>query len=695
MTPSTLRGRGIRPALLCLLQLTGGGVAAQNSYFDMPLVELLNLQTTSVSRKSQSVSESAAAVFVITEEDLRRSGVTHVADALRMVPGVQVAQIDASKWAVTARGFNNRFANKLLVMVDGRSVYSPLFSGVYWDVQDLVLEDVERIEVIRGPGATLWGANAVNGVINIVTKFARDTHGGLVSAAAGNQERGTVSVRQGGVLGSTGDYRLYAKFFHRDGNHSEQLDGDSADGWQSGRLGFRLEHSPDWANTLSVQGEYYDGRAGETSRVFAVTPPYEWLQDREQQMSGGHLLTRWSHDLSDVRGLSLQLYYDRSDRRTGLFSQTHDTLDLDLQLWDRHRAGHDLLFGLGYRFTADDYDAPGTDLVIPAMRLLPEDRRDQLFSAFVQDDIELLDEQLILTVGCKFEHNDYTGFEYQPNLRLLWRPDERQSVWVSATRAVSTPSRWQHDGVLDTYVEGPDSGLNPLPLPVLFRLDGNRQVDSEILQAFEAGYRMQVSETFSFDAAIYYNRYDGLLSADFGGFHCDTGDALPGCLLATPATQYVLWDNIADNASRGHSKGLELAADWRPHYQWRLQTAYSLLQMAISTPDDHWAMAPQISNPEQQLSLRLAYNPRHNLDVDLWLRYVDPIQVYADLNEVGIPAYTELDLRLAWRPSDDVELSLVGRNLLHGSHPEFRSDTNDLPLIDIERSIHGKVTWRF
>lgn len=693
--PSLACTRQSNKSALCLgflFVLTAGLAWGRESdeFFDMPLGELLTLETTLVSKKSQPISQSAAAVFVITAEDIRRSGVTSIPESLRMVPGLQVARIDGNKWAISARGFNGRFANKLLVMIDGRSVYTPLFSGVYWDVQDTVLEDVERIEVIRGPGSTLWGANAVNGVINIVTRSAADTQGGLLSAGLGSQDKGTLSLRHGGALEDLGHYRVYGKFFDRGGNRIEATGEAADDSWRAGRAGFRMDLQTREAGSVTLQGDYYDGDSGESSDVDLVVPPYHVLEEHTQKVSGGNLLARWQRDVSEQTDFSLQGYYDRTRRDWRYIDETRDTLDLDFQLRTQHLSGHDLLFGLGYRYSADDTRGTSLGLVDPASR------RDHLYSAFIQDDIELSPDTLTLTLGSKFEHNDYTGFEYQPNVRLLWNPDERQSLWVSASRAVSIPSRIYHDGEVAGDQNAPGEDGNPLPVPMAVRLMGDRRVEAERLMAYELGYRVQPVDTLNLDFALYYNDYGKLISARLNAPACQPGgDAFPLCLFLPPTPSHVEQPVTADSVTSGHSYGFEMAADWRMHYQWRLQAAYTHQQMHLSTPEGSTPFYLEGSNPRHQLSLRVSYDPRSDIDLDLWGRYVDELPEMLGSSSKRIDSYLELDLRIAWRPQRDLELSVTGRNLLDSRHAEYFSDLSDLPLIGIERSVFGKLEWRF
>ncbi|NQT41038.1 MAG: TonB-dependent receptor, partial [Planctomycetes bacterium] len=437
------------------------GSTATTNILDMDLDQLaatdvvvsaLDVEVTSVSKQESTVGRSPAAIFVITQEMIRRSGVTSVPEALRMAPGLEVARISSHSWAITARGFNNdRYANKLLVLIDGRTVYTPQFSGVYWDVQDLLLEDVERIEVIRGPGGTLWGANAVNGVINILTKKAKDTQGLLVTAGGGTEDSAITGIRYGGKVGDGLNWRVYGKFFERDGsfpvagNYPANSGMDSAhDDWRVGRGGFRLdwELDPCRRDVITVQGDYYGGTESKIRQITTRDPPdYTEFLNQRIDLAGANVLTRWTHAVNKESDLALQFYYDRTFRDTGISQSEINTLDIDFQhrfpLARRHR----VIWGAEYRQVHDDLVpfAFGIDFV-------PHERTTQVFSMFVQDEITLVDERLFLTVGSKFENNTYSDFEYQPSARVLYTPTPRQAAWAAASRAVRTPARFDHDG---------------------------------------------------------------------------------------------------------------------------------------------------------------------------------------------------------------------------------------------------------
>jgi len=630
---------------------------------NLTLEDLMSLEVTSASRKSQSLANTAAAVFVITQDDIRRSGVTSIPDALRMVPGITVAKINSSSWAVTARGFNGLFARKLLVLIDGRCVYSPLFSGVFWDVQDTLLEDIERIEVIRGPGATIWGANAVNGVINIITKNASDTTGGLVVGEAGNYDRGTVGVRYGTALGEWGSVRAYGKYFNRSELKTESnLAAD--DGWDQARGGFRLD-GKSGADSFTLQGDIYGGTERETFNVPDLnSPSFSSNSTNDTKVGGGNILSRWTHSLADDSEVSLQLYYDRTLRDIpGFLNEQCNTFDADLL--HRFQVGkiHDIVWGGGYRYTEDDNTAT------QYLTLNPENRGDNLYSAFIQDDITVVQEKVHLIIGSKFEHNDYTGFEVQPSARILWTPNEKITFWSSVSRAVHTPSHGESDvrleqSIVPIPIQTP-GGVQTVPMPNIIQGPGN--LLAEEVMAYEAGVRVQPREKLSIDMAGFYNKYNRLV-----GYNTE---------FPTASQPFIL--NLLQNNLKGETFGGELAADWRVFNPWRLALAYSYITTSASAGD---------TPPAHQASLRSQLNITENLEFDLWGRYVDQCKDYLSNNVAG---YLTLDARLGWRPVKRLEVSLVGRNLLHQRQQEYRPEFLQIIPSGVGREVYGKVTWNF
>ena len=640
---------------------------------DLSLEELMNIEVTSVARREQTMASAPAAIFAITQDDLRRSGVTSLPEALRMVPGLAVGRVDAYSWAISSRGFNDPFANKLLVLIDGRSVYTPLFSGVYWDVQDTPLEDIERIEVVRGPGATLWGANAVNGVINIITKSAKQTQGGLVSVGAGTEEQGFGVVRYGGKFSDDAYFRVYAKYFNRDS--SVLPDGNPAnDRWNMARGGFRSDWEPSTQNQLTLQGDVYSGTLDFTGNAALLAFPYSQQVADHIRVDGGNLLGRWSHSYSDRSDLKLQFYYDRTRRESFYLREERNTFDADLQHRFPLGSRHDVIWGAGYRISSDRIRDSFPITWLPASRTA------QLFSAFVQDEVALVPDRLKLTFGSKFEHNDYTGFEIQPNARIFYTPHHRHAVWASVSRSVRTPSRADHNVRLNDRVFPTGTPSDPVEILSIF---GDSAFRSEELLAYELGYRVQPHDRVSLDLAAFYNQYDRLRTAEFVGV--DIGD--PN------------YANVADvihlklgNLARGETYGGELAANLQLAEWWRWRAAYTYLQVQIHTKsgsNDVDAERDEGTSPHHQISLRSSLDLPQNLQLDCMARYVELLPLF------GAHSYVSMDVRLGWNPKPNLEFSVVGQNLLDDRNGEFAPTVVSTQRTEVPRSFYGKVTWRF
>ncbi|MFP7755626.1 TonB-dependent receptor plug domain-containing protein [Thermodesulfobacteriota bacterium B35] len=677
--------RGI-PYIFTMVALLGIAVPALaatsvEEYMDLPLEDLLSLQVVSVSKKKQRLSEVASAVFVITAEDIRRSGVTSIPEALRMAPGIHVARIDANKWVITSRGFGSQFSNKLLVMIDGRTVYSPSYSGVYWDAQDTMLEDIDRIEVIRGPGASVWGANAVNGVINIITRQAAATPGGLAVAGGGNEERAFAALRYGSSLGERTDGRIYLKYTNRDDSWSPEFGDDAGDHWQRLSAGFRVDGHVGTGEQWTLQGDAYtadehqlvnlwkdpDDPASSVYGPFFLEPAVPDAFDS----SGMNLLGKWDHRISDTAAASLQVYYDHTRRSEVFITQTHDTLDLDFQHQFQPLPDHDLIWGLGYRLVRDDFDNSFM------VSFLPDSRSLNLLSAFLQDEIQLLPDTLRLILGSKFEHNDYTGFEVQPTARLVWRVNGQTTFWGAVSRAVRTPSRLEADSSIISQI----FSLPPDFTPTVSRVHGNDDFTSEDLIAWELGYRVQPRDNISLDISMFYNDYDNLQTFE------QVDPTMP------------LADSVFGNRMSARTWGLEMSLDWRPLEWWRLQGNYSFLDVSASLDDDSrdLSTSDQVvegSSPKHQFSLRSMMDLGHGFCLDLWLYHIGELEKSSYSWTGLVPGYTSFNARLAWRPVDRVEISLVGQNLNHGRHLEFIGE-NLYQETEVERSLYAMVRLNF
>ncbi len=645
--------------ILFLISWPTSEVSANSDFTDLSLEQLMQIEVTSAAKKTQPLAQAATAIYVISNEDIRRSGVTSIPEALRMAPGVQVAHIDQNKWAISIRGFNQLFSDKLLVLIDGRTIYNALFSGIFWDIQDTLLEDIERIEVIRGPGAALWGANAVNGVINIITKNTEETRGVLASITAGSEEKLTSSLRFGGNLGTKGNYRIYGKYLDRD----TFVDRTGADAWDDHdllRCGFRVDLQANANQALTIQGDIYDGTSDGQVTYPTLQPFYSQTEEGDMNVDGGNLLTRYEHHFDNNSELSLQAYYNLNNRDMFIGDIKMETIDIDLQHRFNWGDNQEITWGLGYRYIEHDVSLYQPDFVVL------ENHKLDLFSAFFQDEITLIPERLKLIIGSKFEDNEFTGFEYQPSARLLWTPNQRLSFWGSISRAVRTPSTANYDADF-TMAVIPPNPQSPLPNKIVFA--GDEDFDAEELLAYEAGCRMELADNLSFDLALFYNCYDDLA----GSTGMDTRVTFP----------YLTTNINIDNSSEATSWGGELTVEWRPLEWWRLQFVGSLIDIDAD-PDERNG-----ETPEFQFSVRSMVNLPHNFEFDTWLRSVDEVP------ELDISSYTQLDLRLGWQVHEKLELSLAGQNLLDSQQQEYSDQIFYFDNTEVERSFYLKATLEF
>ncbi|MBI4548185.1 MAG: TonB-dependent receptor [Ignavibacteriae bacterium] len=660
-------------AAIVLPVLCGSQLQAQiRDLTKLSLEELMNITVTSVSKRKEKLSEATAAVYVITQEDIKRSGLTNMPDLLRMVPGMQVAHIDANKWSISSRGFNSRFSNKLLVLIDGRSVYTPLFSGVHWDVQDLRLEDIERIEVIRGPGATLWGANAVNGVINVMTVSAINSHSGEVTAGGGSEDRAFGSIRYNGTVSNKGYYRIYAKGFKRD--DAVTPSGDRAsDRWNMYRGGIRSDWELTDGDMLTVQGDLYKGNLHQTVTIPTISSPYRQTSMNDVKVAGGNILARWNRSLSKGSELLLQIYFDHTYRHDIFHKEFRNTADLEFQHSFLLGSHHEIIWGLGYRLTADDITKSAT------VSFNPHKRTDNLFSGFFQDQISMLNHTLFLTLGSKLEHNDYTQFEVQPNVRLLWMPHNRHRIWAAVSRAVRTPSRSEDDVQVHVATLPPDTMV---PLPTVITIFGNRDFSSENLIAYELGHRYQPVNRMGLDIAIFYNVYTDLRTVEPSGTP----------YMVTTPSPHIIIPRRFENRMDGKTYGAEFTSSWHPFDDWKLNTGYTWFKARLSlqsSSQDAGSVNAEGDSPQHQFHVRSYLNVLHNVEFDAAVYYVDRIA------NQHIPSYFRLDGRLGWHISEALQVSVVVQNILDAQHPEFASTPLSELASEIQRSAYGKATWKF
>lgn len=637
---------------------------APGSLADLSVEQLMNESVTSVARRETKFEASPAAITVITQDDLRRSGITTIPEALRLVPGLDVAQINDHEWAVSARGFMNEFANKLLVLVDGRSVYGTGFGGVVWGVQDLAIEDVERIEVIRGPGASLWGANAMNGVINIMTKSAKDTQGALVSVEGGTMDQPATTVRYGAQLATNLFCRVYGKFYNRDGLVTA-TGADAPDRVMEGQGGFRLDWEPVEENKLTLQGDLYHERNVENQDVVNLASLSTVNYNQVNNDSGGNVLGRWTHDFSESSSVTVQAYFDYLKQEQTGTGEDSDTYDLDLQHRFALGSRNNVTWGLGYREEDDDFHSG------PFAAWTAASAHNHLFSSFVQDEISLVPDRLKLTLGSKLEHNDYTGFEVEPSGRLAWTPTEHQTVWTAVSRAVRTPAWSDTHAAVNVF-------LAPGAPPELFTTRGITGLKSEDVVAYELGYRLEVTKHWSLDIAGFYNQYGNLITPTAG-----TPTFVPG----PPA--YVQVPFTYENTEAGHSYGVETSARWDVTDRWHLTASYSWMQMHLDVASTLLGAVPQ-----NQAQLRSSLDLPYHLELNGAISFVDEFTAPYGVGEMNIPSYVRLDLGLIWHATKDLELGVWGQNLSEDHHVEFASYKTSL-VTEVPRAVVARVIWRF
>ena len=652
----------------CLCVPGWGQKTAPTDLTQASLEELANLQVTSVSKKDQALSKAGAAVFVITQEDIRRSGMMNIPDLLRMVPGVDVARLDSNAWAISIRGFNDRYSNKVLVLIDGRSVYSEVFSGVYWDQQNVPLEDIERIEVIRGPGGTVWGANAVNGVINIITKSSKDTQGGLITAGTGSEENLQGLAQYGGKIGSEGAYRAFGNYFNVE--PALLAPGvEAADGWHGFSGGFRSDWVLSPRDTLTVQGDLLQTAEGQTlTAVIANQLPLEPTFNEPVTVGAGNLQGKYDHTLSDGSELTVLTYFDRV-HRDEVGENVEQKYNTDLQYHFKIGSRQDLVAGVGYRLSTDSFTGLLNGYFVP------DHRRDSLFSVFLQDEIELTP-NLAFTFGTKLEHNAFTGFEYEPSAQLVWTPRDRQSVWLSAARAIRQPSPLDENVHVASAIVPMDNGSFGV-----LELLGNPELKAETVLDYELGYRNQVNRKLYFDVSTFLSHYTDLRTTEPGAPYFTSDPGPPHVVLP------IEWGNLA----RALNYGTELSGTWDVTSRWRISPGFSLLHMDVK-PDassgDTTVAATGGYSPKHQFQLRSSVKLSHRLEWDTSVYFVGV------LTNGPVPAYTRLDTHLGWTMGESLYFSVSGQNLLSPHHFEFINGSLVDPT-EVERSYVGKITWRF
>ncbi len=704
--------------LISLPAIAESPVSEDDELLNLSLEELISLDVpdvTSVSRKKQRLMDSAAAVYVITSEDIQRSGVTSIPEALRMVPGMQVARMNGNTWSISTRGFNYIFANKLLVLIDGRTVYSPLFSGVNWDVQDTILEDIARIEVIRGPGAALWGANAVSGVINIITKHAGDTQGGLLTTGFGSEEKAFATYRYGGEMGEDAYFKTYYKVFHRDGMLN--FDGsDAADDWKIHRAGFRTDWKATNGADVTVQGDIYTGSTRPPMKVYAGLEEVVKINPNlSRDQKGGNLIGNWKYKYDNSSDISLKAYYDRYENYDYRAISKRDMGDIEFQHHFKPWEKHDLIWGGSFRIT--QYNLSDMNQI----ELKGGSRTDRLYSAFIQGDITF-NPEWNLTFSSRFEHNSFTGFEVQPNARVTWKATENRTFWSSVSRAVKTPS------ISETSVTSREFIYVNFPISKdvdprsRMAISGNPSLKSEELLALEFGYREQFNDIFRIDITTFLNKYDNLLSyinsnpGECDRFPDDTtkvmvtdiyGKLIPVCSLGQKSingenVHVVEYSATLDNKLSATAFGFEITADWQVKDWWKLQFNYSYFGIDASRPQEPINENYLVENEGllEDLSASHTANFRSSINLpnqwyfDFWIRYIDKITEAHFQSKGKAKAYTNTDIRIAKKYGDNLEISLIGQNIFDRSRLEFDEIFSGQSPTEVERAWYLQLRWQ-
>lgn len=644
-------------------------VASSASAADVIDSKAFDSQIFSLSKKKENAFDAPSATYVLSSEEIRRSGATSIPESLRLVPGLQVARIDGNKWAISARGFNGQFSNKLLVMIDGRIIYTPVFSGVLWDVQDYVMEDIDRIEVVKGPGGTIWGANAVNGVINIITKNAAQTQGAYVSQIIGNQDKSITEVRYGGETASKDSYRLYAKRISRGALDKYNTKTSNDDTNNQERAGFRYDITSIKDSTISLHGDAYSGTAQNYFSNTTLNNPNR----NDKDSRGGNIVLNWDKKLSAKSNFTLNTYFDYDQFHIPILQRSARTYDIDFQHFYNFSKQNQFIWGLGYRRVDDDIEESKivTGGLTP-FNYTPDNMNSYVYSGFIQDKIGLIADELYLTIGSKFINNNFTGFEYMPNAKLAYYPSRNQTLWASVSRAVRTPTR-NDDGL--TLMGGAQQG--------------STSYHSEDLIAYEVGYRVKPTSKTSIDISTFFNRYNSLRTFE-----------------KTSPGKYT----IANNGF-GESYGFEVSTKWQVNESWKLEASYDYMKTDLHiegfSTDSTSSSSLQLlegQTPQSNFKLKSFYNITPKLEFDNILYYVSgmPLSGVTSNNATtgrltaasGMPSYFRFDTRLGYLPTKHLDLSVGIQNLFNQVHSEFRAATFN-NRTEIGRTIYAKVVWQY
>lgn len=631
---------------------------------DLSLEDLMQVEVTTVTRLTESRKDTPAAVTVLTQEDIRRSGATSIPEVLRQVPGVYVARLDGNKWSVTTRGFGGRFANKMLVLVDGVSIYSPIFSGTFWEVENVLLEDIERIEVVRGPGGASWGANAVNGVINIITFAAAKTPGGLLRVGGGSEERTRLGLRYTEKVSEDLSLRFSGQYMNR-GNQRSLGGGEAFDWYWSGNTQLRLDWTPDGPDSITFVAKALYSELHEVYRLASPLPPYSSAYKDTSDVEHGNLMLRWKHKIEEDDEVQVQAYFDHWRNNSVVIGDERHVLDLETQRRQGFGDGHEVAYGIGVRHVWDEIESGYASF-------LPPTHNETTYSAFANVSLWAVPERLRFVIGARAEHNDYTGIEIEPTVRIAWTPAPKHTLWAAISRAVRVPARGETDIFLPSLAA---PGL-------LASLNGNNDLDSESLVAYEIGYRYVPSTRLTLESTAFINDYTDLRTLEVQAPYLRLWQGWPVLNLPIEAM----------NNMEALSVGGSVALEYRPRDWWRLRASYAYLNVDLDLnartidfiSDDAAGDAPR-----NIVSLWNSFEITKSVSLDLLTQFVD------ELPALRVKSYVNADFRLSWRPRDDLELALMGKNLWAPSRLEYRASLLDTLPSEIQRGVYAEVSWKF
>lgn len=649
-------------------------VSYAEDLMDLTLHELMKLEVTTASKQKQSIQNVPSAIYVVTRDMIRNSGALSVPDALRLVPGVEVAQTNSSQFAITIRGFNGRFANKLLVMIDGRRVYTELYSGTFWESLNVMMDDIERIEVIRGPGGSLWGANAINGIINIITKSSKDTEGGYVFAGAGNLDLGFAGARYGNHIGDNTTFRVYSQFHNKNNNYMRGAVAN--DDWYRGLFGFRIDSDLSESDTLFVSSNVNYTKLDETVTFTQFAAPFTSTTTHNIPQTSIDITSSWDHEFSAGTEFKLQgdfMHFEVDE--ISAIDLTTNTFDINAQQSSVLPLRQNLMLGAGYRLYSDSI--VNSDNVL----FTPSDSTKHLFSFFIRDEIRIIEDKLTLALGSKFEHNQYTGFEVQPNASLLYKLKPNLSFWVSGTRAVKTPSRLLTDLRFNTIFPAgtfiPGNTMNEV-----VSVFGSNALSSEEHYSAEFGMRTSIADRVNIDLAAFYNIIDNATTWESGTPYVET---------AFGSTHIVLPQTF-DDRLEGRSFGFEISSRFKLTEAWHIEANYSYINVDLNVEagsTDATAATANDDSPAHRFNVWSNVSFSDKFDLNLGLRFVD------DAPNINIGRYFVADLRFAWHALETLDVELIAKNLLDWHHYEYPAQNIDYQQTEIPTSLTGKVTWRF